>query len=593
LFISPGSENEETNQEYRSELSSKITRWLLYESGVESEWLLNGVSSFMTRPFDGGERYQEAGGTYPEILALLEEGALPKFSSLTKEYLMSQDRFLVVRTASLDSVQYLVETYGWNQFLNFLHSHSRESTVDDAMQAALGISQKEFEKNWKNSLSSGHIAPELSDIAQDFDGESVFNFVGQMTGAEMQGRQTGSPGDQNASAYIADQFAAFGLIPAGNVEGTSYFQQFDITTTIMSTPPLLKVSGNEALDFVFRDDFSPVRAISVELNQINGEVVWVSDYEALEFGDVLSATIIIRPPTTEVDIEIEQAVNHGAVGLIFAGDAYGDMIYAKKPEIYFFPPNSPIPVFELTRSGTRKLLESSGYEVLNFSKFDPITHMGITGEMEFKLPKPSQFPTSNVLGFLPGSDPYLKNEVVIIGAHYDHVGDDPSNGLRYSGGNDNASGIGGLLEIARVWQEAGYEPKRSVLFAAWGAQELNQAGSLYYINNPIHPLENTIGLIQLDGIGGGDGFHPSVQGEWQTDGRLLLRMRTDGKLILTSKISPSDHFSFQSYPIPALLVSWRLANEDNFPDEISNKVSPERLEITGEMAILALMAIAR
>jgi hypothetical protein len=319
----------------------------------------------------------------------------------------------------------------------------------------------------------------------------------------------------------------------------------------------------------------------------------VSDYEALQFGEVLTGTIIVRPGITDIDVEIRQAVSHGAAGLIFASDAHDEQIYAKQPEIYAYPPTSPIPVFRLTRDGFQKLYELSGHTLQSINKLPPITPLEIQGEMVFRLPPAAAVPTANVLGFLPGSDPYLRQEVVIIGAHYDHVGDDPASGLRYSGGNDNASGVAGLLEIARVWQQTGYRPKRSVLFAAWGAQELNQAGSSYYVANPIYPLEDTIAVIQMDGIAGGDGFYPGIQGEWERDGQLLLRIRTDEKLISTPQISPSDHFSFQDHPIPTLLVTWRLANEDNLPDEISNRVSPERLEICGELVILALMGIAR
>ena len=239
------------------------------------------------------------------------------------------------------------------------------------------------------------------------------------------------------------------------------------------------------------------------------------------------------------------------------------------------------------------MLEAVGDPDLSMSKLPSYLHLEINGEMEFRQPDPEILPTANVLGFLPGSDPYLKDEIIIIGAHYDHVGDDPSYGLQYSGSNDNASGISGLLEIARIWQQSGYQPKRSVLFAAWGAQELDQAGSGYYVENPLYPLENTVGMIQMDGIGGGDGFYPGIQGDWETDGQLLFRVPTDDKLVFTPQITPSDHFAFEDQSIPTLLVSWRLANEDNFPDDLSNRVSPEKLEFCGKLATLILMGAAR
>jgi Zn-dependent M28 family amino/carboxypeptidase len=361
----------------------------------------------------------------------------------------------------------------------------------------------------------------------------------------------------------------------------------------MTAAPELEISGEESLDFVFREDFSPTRAISVEINQVIGELVWVEDYSALEFGETLSNTIVVRPGTPEIDFEIEQAKNHGVVGIIFTGNAHDDQVFAKQPETIAYSLDSPIPVFELTQSGTRKLLEVTGNINQGFTKLPPVSYLGVDGDMAFRLPAAESLSTANVLGLLPGSDPFLKHEVIIIGAHYDHVGDDPSNGLKYSGGNDDASGISGLLEIARIWHQAGYHPKRSVLFAAWGAQESGQAGSSYYVENPIFPLGDIIGVIQMDGIAGGDGFYPGIQGEWARDGQLLFRLRTEDKWIITPQITPSDHFAFHDHPIPTLLVSWRLANEDNLPDDFADQVSPEKIEVCVKMVILILMGVSR
>ena len=97
----------------------------------------------------------------------------------------------------------------------------------------------------------------------------------------------------------------------------------------------------------------------------------------------------------------------------------------------------------------------------------------------------------------------------------------------------------------------------------------------------------------MDGIAGGDGFYPGVQGEWETDGQLLFRVKTEDKVVITPQITPSDHFSFRDYPIPTLLVSWRLANEDNLPDDLTNQVRPEKLEVCGKMVIQILMGAAR
>ena len=593
IYLPPGMDAPDSEVEVPAELSSHIARWLLYQSGIDSEWLHKGVSSLVSRSYDGGVSYQDSGAAYPQVLTKLEEGTLPRLISLPQNHLLSQAEVNEARTLALDSVRYLVETYGWQQLVDLLQSYNSSDGIEISLQNSLGISMRVFEEEWRESLSRNHIDPEWTELAEALDIDAALDHIDQLTRRGMNGRQAGTPGDRAAQLYIADQFAEFGLLPAGNPEGTSYFQSFDVTTRIMSFAPTLVIHGTERIKLQFRDDFSPIRAISENADDVSGDLVWVEDYELLEFGDVLTDVIVVRPPSTDLDLEIELALEHGAVGIIFAGDAYDDQMYQKQPEIFSYSPDTPIPVFELTRAGTKKLLATSKYPDQILSKIPPFTPFDVFGEMRFRLPAAEAYPTANVLGYIEGSDPFLKDEIIIIGAHFDHVGDDPSYGLAYSGENNDASGISGLLEIARIWQQFGYQPKRSVLFAAWGAQELEQAGSSYYVQNPIYPLENTIGVIQLDGIGGGDGFYPGVQGEWESDGQLLFRITSEEKVIYTPQFTPSDHFSFHDHPIPTLLISWRLADEDNYPDELTNRVIPEKLEICTEMAILALMGAAR
>ena len=593
LYLPAGSDPEGLVEAHKSELSAQIARWLLGEAGVDAEWLLKGVSSLITRHFDGGAAYQEAGAAYPQVLTMLEDGTLPVLTSLPGDHQLSQVNYNAARTAALDSVRYLVETYGWNQLLDLLDAYTDEGNLEDAVQTALGISLTEFETNWKTSLSRGHSAVDQPEVLEAFDPATALSHIDHLSSPEMGGRQAGTPGDQAARDYIADQFAAYGLIPVGNPEGPSYFQEFEISTRILSAAPRLEITGTESPKFIFREDFSPIASPTEDGELVRGDLVFVEEYEALEFGDSLAGTILVRPYTTEIEGEIEEALNHGAVGIILLGDEHGDEIFGKEPEITAYTPDSLIPVFQLTRSGTRKLAEAAGHTNQSFAKLAAITYLERGGEMVFQLPAAETMPTANILGFLPGSDPFLSQEILIIGAHYDHVGDDPGNGLRFSGRNDDASGISGLLEIARVWQEHGYRPKRSVLFAAWGAQELGQIGSSHYVEQPIYPLEDTIGVIQLDGIGGGDGFYPGVQAEWESDGQLLFRIQTEDKWVIASPVTPSDHFAFQDLPIPEVLISWRLANEDNLPDDLTNQVSPEKLEVCGKMALQLLMAAAR
>ena len=114
---------------------------------------------------------------------------------------------------------------------------------------------------------------------------------------------------------------------------------------------------------------------------------------------------------------------------------------------------------------------------------------------------------SNVIGILNGSDPNLKNEAILIGAHYDHLGTGGEGSLAqkegdvHHGADDNASGTAGLLELARAFSAQRPKPRRTIIFAAFGGEEEGLLGSNYYVNHPVLPLANTIAMINMDMIG--------------------------------------------------------------------------------------------
>ncbi len=179
---------------------------------------------------------------------------------------------------------------------------------------------------------------------------------------------------------------------------------------------------------------------------------------------------------------------------------------------------------------------------------------------------------------------------------YDHVGDDPD-GLRYSGANDDASGVAVLLEIARLWQETGYRPARSILFAAWGAQEAGEIGSQFYVDNPAIPLDDTVAMLQMDSVAGGDGFYLEAQGDRRTEATLRFAMEraselVESRLSLESPEGVSDQRPFREAGIPSLLLIWKGASEDNYPDELADEIEPYRLSMTGRAVALGAMMLA-
>jgi hypothetical protein len=248
-----------------------------------------------------------------------------------------------------------------------------------------------------------------------------------------------------------------------------------------------------------------------------------------------------------------------------------------------------------------------------------------------------EVPAYNVVGILDGSDPTLKNETIVIGAHYDHLGRGgegslaPRSGEIHHGADDNASGVAGVLELAHVFTTQRPKPKRTIVFVAFSGEEEGLLGSSYYVNHPLAPLANTVAMINMDMIGrmkdrkliiGGIGTAKewrdivgsgnSLQGMTVTatnrtgndtssgttpfgipvvvsaNGRPIVSMDSTKTFDLTLNedgYGPSDHSSFYSKQIPVLFF-WTGTHEDyHKPSDTSDKINYD-----AEARVLSLVA---
>ncbi len=134
--------------------------------------------------------------------------------------------------------------------------------------------------------------------------------------------------------------------------------------------------------------------------------------------------------------------------------------------------------------------------------------------------------TSNVIGILPGTDPVLSKEIIIVSAHRDHLGRTPD-GIHYPGANDDLSGLAATLELARAFVKFKAENKpnkRTLMFVAYGAEEQHEMGSMYHVVNPLpgYPNKNIVLMITIDMIGQGydkwGKFSQSELNEYATTG---------------------------------------------------------------------------
>jgi Zn-dependent M28 family amino/carboxypeptidase len=221
----------------------------------------------------------------------------------------------------------------------------------------------------------------------------------------------------------------------------------------------------------------------------------------------------------------------------------------------------------------------------------------------------------NVVGYLEGWDPVLKNEVIVVGAHYDHVGfrkeHEEGEDYIYNGADDNASGTSAMMAIAAGFGAMNERPRRSVLFIAFAGEEKGLFGSEFYVRHPLFPLEKTVAMFNLDMVGRNSEDSLLIIGaEWSPD---LVRINAEenrriGFVLVNYELNGagSDHMTFLKKHIPilyyfsgmhadvhkvsdnpelintrkaarisrlAFLTLWRIANEDRRYQFIAKPVS--------------------
>ncbi|MEN6407726.1 MAG: M28 family peptidase [Thermoguttaceae bacterium] len=201
----------------------------------------------------------------------------------------------------------------------------------------------------------------------------------------------------------------------------------------------------------------------------------------------------------------------------------------------------------------------------------------------------------NVLAVLEGSDPKLRDQVIVVGAHYDHVGYGGRGlslgpyGYVHPGADDNASGTSAVLELAQAFTLLSPPPKRSVLFAAWDAEEKGMLGSKYWTSHPTTPLDHVVAAVNLDMVGRLRDDRLTVLGSRTGYGwrRLLSGQNDDVGLQLEFTWllkSNADHYSFFDHNIPVLMVHTGMHSDYHCPSDV-----PQRINRSGMVRVTRLL----
>jgi len=601
--------------DYQIMLTHQLARqWLAVAANLN--WLDEGLALVEAAQTDRGLAREIEQQYIPRVIKLIRRESLFSLTGSPGPDQLTPEEIADFYAQSWDTVRFLIDRDGPDK-LEVLRQQIRQGQdVATAFAAVYGQPLANFAAEWRASATRLHLDPALVDVARTFAVTNTEQSIFALTRPEFNGRQPGTAGALAAAQHIATRFDELGLTPAGD-DGT-FFQRFPITYTALTAAPQLlplNKAGEPIALFRYRHDFITMQTDGAGGGQLEGDVVWIR-------GDVygpvrLTGKVVLRRPVDTLEREIAQAIARDAAGLILVEKLTDDDLQAKRlyPEqpppawVEETGPEQTIPVVRLSNEAFERLLAVGGYAPTDVNNSPPAMPLDL--RVRLAVPLTEQTVTAaNVLALLPGREPTRQHEIIVVGAHYDHVGNDPADrvclaegecfdlpGFAYPGANDDASAVGLLLETIRLWRENGYQPARSILFAVWGAEELAEAGAGYYIEQPTRPLTYTVAMVQLEAIGGGRGFWLQAEGNPALDQALRLTFEAaaqavEARLQTLNPVQPGGQAVFQERGIPSLLIHWENASALNLPAEADDEIKPERLKQSGETVTLGLMMLS-
>ncbi len=416
----------------------------------------------------------------------------------------------------------------------------------------------------------------------------------------MEGRGTGQRGGDLTVAYLEAQAIAAGLLPVNG----SYRQPVKIAgmVTLPQQSSLSIKAGGQLYPMNWSTDWVWGPGDAQAARTINSDLVFVGygitapeegwdDYKGLDCAGKVLVMLVNDPAPTTAEphrfggqgltyygrwiYKYEEAMRHGAAGVLLIhtdkSASYGWSVIQNSwlSERFLLSEGKVGTGLQgwLTDAAARALFKAGGQDLdalrvqAERKDFKPVAlNASIAGDMKATVRHIDQF---NVAGLIPGTDPVLKNEVVIYSAHWDHLGKQGTGAdTIYNGAVDNASGSAGLLAMAQVASKA--PAKRSQLFLWVAAEEQGLLGSAAYAEAPLFPLDKTAANLNLDSLNfvgatrdiNTQGSERTELGQLAVDTAKAMGMRIAAvKPDLAGGYFRSDHFSFAKAGVPAFSIS--------------------------------------
>jgi len=363
----------------------------------------------------------------------------------------------------------------------------------------------------------------ILDAMHGISSHTIMAHVNELCTEKYGGRLTGTPGYDASAQWLASMLKKWGVKPGGD-NGT-YFQKFPNPYTLVLESGSIELhipfKKNTIIKkpYEYQTEFFP--GSTSGSGEVEAEAVYVGygitapelDYDEYKGLDVKGKIVMVErevpvSPAKEPEefkkwrpysfhqYKVTNARDHGAAGMLY-------VYHIVNPNCLYF---KDLVVMNVGKTIVEDIFAGTGK-----------THGDVLEKIE-KTRKPQSFRTkktvtlrnvtehhpegvgSNVIGVIEGSDPELKNEAVILGAHLDHLG---HNHRMMPGANDNASGVAVVMEVAEAIHETGLKPKRTLIFIFFGAEEQGVKGSEFYLDHPVVPIAKVVGFLNLDGVGRG------------------------------------------------------------------------------------------
>jgi aminopeptidase YwaD len=436
--------------------------------------------------------------------------------------------------------------------------------------------------------------------------EELENHIKYLSSDSLKGRLAGSSGDSLAAFYIRDALAAYGF---KNLNGDG-IQRFRVTSKLMAGPEN-SLSANEAI-FAPQKDFMPfafssnsgliAEAVFAGYGfNINGDSLKWNDYKGIDVKD--KWVLVLRAdPESDKSVspfipysgdrdKVMVAKDMGAAGvLLISGAAFDSQDTFESLSSNDF--STDIPVFRVKRDAADLILSKTGKKVADLEKrlnesrkpFSFATKTIVCGKAEIIRETST---ARNVAMILPGEDKNLKNEYIIIGAHFDHLGmGGPGSSSRavdtiavHHGADDNASGVSMMLELAEKIAHSRRSHARSIICLSFSGEEEGLLGSKYFADNPVIDLSKVNAMINLDmvgrlqetkvlhisGVGTAKEFRDMVSSGNDTN-NIRLTLSDEG-------YGSSDHTSFYGKDIPVLFYTTGAHLDYHTPSDTYDKIN--------------------